>query len=76
MNRPSIVRTSTAELYEAHVLKNYARAPLTLPRDRGSLREGVLLELRGKTLELRPLEACEQGHLAEGVDLDRHGRGS
>jgi acetylornithine/N-succinyldiaminopimelate aminotransferase len=36
MNRPSIVRTSTAELYDAHVLKNYARAPLTLVRGRGT----------------------------------------
>ena len=33
---PSIVRTSTAELYDAHVLKNYARAPLTLVRGRGT----------------------------------------
>ena len=32
MTSPSIVRTSTAELYDAHVLKNYARAPLTLVR--------------------------------------------
>ncbi|MBS0661982.1 MAG: aspartate aminotransferase family protein [Verrucomicrobia bacterium] len=36
MNPPSIVRTSTAELYDANVLKNYARAPLTLVRGRGS----------------------------------------
>ncbi|MES2691823.1 MAG: aspartate aminotransferase family protein [Verrucomicrobiota bacterium] len=36
MNSPSIVRTSTAELYDAHVLKNYARAPLTLVRGRGT----------------------------------------
>lgn len=35
MSTPSIVRTSTAELYDAHVLKNYARAPLTLTRGRG-----------------------------------------
>jgi acetylornithine/N-succinyldiaminopimelate aminotransferase len=33
---PSIVRTSTAELYDAHVLKNYARAALTLVRGRGT----------------------------------------
>jgi acetylornithine/N-succinyldiaminopimelate aminotransferase len=33
---PAIVRTSTAELYDAHVLKNYARAPLTLVRGRGT----------------------------------------
>ena len=33
---PSIVRTSTAELYDAHVLKNYARAPLTLVRGKGT----------------------------------------
>jgi acetylornithine aminotransferase/acetylornithine/N-succinyldiaminopimelate aminotransferase len=32
----SIVRTSAAELYDAHVLKNYARAPITLVRGRGS----------------------------------------
>lgn len=36
MNPPSIVRTSTAELYDAHVLKNYARAPMTLVRGAGS----------------------------------------
>ena len=33
---PSIIRTSTADLYDAHVLKNYARAPLTLVRGRGT----------------------------------------
>ena len=33
---PSIIRTSTADLYDAHVLKNYARAPLTLVRGRGA----------------------------------------
>jgi acetylornithine aminotransferase/acetylornithine/N-succinyldiaminopimelate aminotransferase len=36
MTSPSIVRTSTAELYDAHVLKNYARQPLTLVRGRGT----------------------------------------
>lgn len=36
MTSPSIVRTSTADLYDAHVLKNYARAPLTLVRGRGA----------------------------------------
>ena len=36
MTTPSIVRTSTAELYDAHVLKNYTRAPLTLVRGRGA----------------------------------------
>jgi acetylornithine/N-succinyldiaminopimelate aminotransferase len=36
MTAPSIVRTSTAELYDAHVLKNYARASLTLVRGRGT----------------------------------------
>ena len=36
MTAPSIVRTSTAELYDAHVLKNYARASLTLVRGRGA----------------------------------------
>jgi len=36
MDEPTIVRTSTAELYDAHVLKNYARAPLTLVRGRGA----------------------------------------
>src|SRR5262249_3314210 len=36
MNPPSIVRTSTAELYDANVLKNYARAPMTLVRGKGS----------------------------------------
>ncbi len=33
---PSIVRTSTAELYDAHVLKNYARPAITLVRGRGT----------------------------------------
>ena len=32
MSLPSIVRTNTAELYDAYVMKNYARAPLTLVR--------------------------------------------
>lgn len=36
MTAPSIVRTSTSELYDAHVLKNYARAPITLVRGRGA----------------------------------------
>lgn len=36
MNSPSIVRTSTAELYDAHVLKNYARPAVTLVRGRGT----------------------------------------
>jgi acetylornithine/succinyldiaminopimelate/putrescine aminotransferase len=36
MTSPSIVRTSTADLYDAHVLKNYARSPLTLVRGRGA----------------------------------------
>jgi acetylornithine aminotransferase/acetylornithine/N-succinyldiaminopimelate aminotransferase len=36
MNKPTILRTSTADLYDAHVLKNYARAPLTLVRGRGA----------------------------------------
>ncbi len=36
MSSPSIVRTSTADLYDAHVLKNYARSALTLVRGQGS----------------------------------------
>src|SRR5581483_8294382 len=36
MSSPSIVRTSTAELYDAHVLKSYARPALTLVRGRGT----------------------------------------
>lgn len=35
--QPSVVRTQTADLYDAHVLKNYARAALTLVRGRGAL---------------------------------------
>lgn len=31
-----IIRTHTADLYDAHVLKNYGRAPLTLVRGRGA----------------------------------------
>jgi len=33
---PSIVRTSTAELYDAHVMKNYGRPAITLVRGRGA----------------------------------------
>ncbi|HVU34632.1 MAG TPA: aspartate aminotransferase family protein [Opitutaceae bacterium] len=36
MSQSSIVRTSTAELYDAHVLKNYARPAITLVRGRGA----------------------------------------
>jgi acetylornithine/N-succinyldiaminopimelate aminotransferase len=36
MSSPSIVRTSTAELYDAHVLKSYARPAITLVRGRGT----------------------------------------
>ena len=36
MNPPSIIRTSTAELYDANVLKNYARPALTLVRGAGA----------------------------------------
>ena len=36
MTTPSIVRTSTAELYDAHVLKSYARPAITLVRGRGT----------------------------------------
>lgn len=35
-NRPDVVRTSTADLYDAHVLKNYGRPALTLTRGSGS----------------------------------------
>lgn len=35
MSLPSIVRTNTAELYDAYVMKNYGRAPLTLVRGQG-----------------------------------------
>ena len=37
MNSPTALRTSTADLYDAHVMKNDARAPLTLVRGRGAL---------------------------------------
>lgn len=36
MNSPPIVRTSTAEHYDAHVMKNYARPAITLVRGRGT----------------------------------------
>jgi acetylornithine aminotransferase/acetylornithine/N-succinyldiaminopimelate aminotransferase len=36
MTPPNVLRTSTADLYDAHVMKNYARAPLTLVRGRGA----------------------------------------
>ena len=35
MSLPTIVRTNTAELYDAYVMKNYGRAPLTLVRGQG-----------------------------------------
>ena len=35
MSQPSIVRTNTAELYDAYVMKNYGRPPLTLVRGEG-----------------------------------------
>ena len=35
MNAPTIVRTSTAEIYDAYVMKNYARPALNLVRGRG-----------------------------------------
>ncbi|MBI2518758.1 MAG: aspartate aminotransferase family protein [Opitutae bacterium] len=35
MNQPTIVRTNTAELYDAYVMKSYNRAPLTLVRGQG-----------------------------------------
>ncbi len=37
MNSPTVLRTSTADLYDAHILKNYARAPLTIVRGRGTV---------------------------------------
>lgn len=36
MNRPDVIRTTTADLYDAHVLKNYGRPALTLVRGAGS----------------------------------------
>jgi acetylornithine/N-succinyldiaminopimelate aminotransferase len=36
MSAPSVIRTSTADLYDAHVLKNYARPAITLTRGRGT----------------------------------------
>jgi acetylornithine/N-succinyldiaminopimelate aminotransferase len=36
MSTPTIVRTSTADLYDAYVLKNYARPAVTLVRGRGT----------------------------------------
>jgi len=35
MSLPSIVRTNTAELYDAYVMKNYGTPPLTLVRGKG-----------------------------------------
>ena len=37
MSLPEMTRTSTASLYDAHVLKNYGRPALTLVRGRGAL---------------------------------------
>ncbi len=36
MNSPSVIRTNTAELYDAHVMKNYGRPAITLVRGRGA----------------------------------------
>ena len=36
MTPPSIIRTSTAELYDTYVMKNYARSALTLVRGQGT----------------------------------------
>jgi len=36
MNSPALIRTSTADLYDAHVMKNYARAAITLTRGLGT----------------------------------------
>lgn len=36
MSTPSIIRTSTADLYDAYVMKNYSRAALTLVRGKGT----------------------------------------
>jgi acetylornithine/N-succinyldiaminopimelate aminotransferase len=36
MSSPSVIRTSTADLYDAHVMKNYARAAITLVRGKGT----------------------------------------
>jgi acetylornithine aminotransferase/acetylornithine/N-succinyldiaminopimelate aminotransferase len=36
MSSPTIVRTSTADLYDAYVLKNYARPAVTLVRGKGT----------------------------------------
>jgi acetylornithine/N-succinyldiaminopimelate aminotransferase len=35
MSLPTIVRTNTAELYDAYVMKNYGRAPITIVRGAG-----------------------------------------
>jgi len=35
MNAPTIVRTNTAELYDAYVMKNFAKAPLTIVSGEG-----------------------------------------
>jgi acetylornithine aminotransferase/acetylornithine/N-succinyldiaminopimelate aminotransferase len=36
MNPPALIRTTTADLYDAHVMKNYARAAITLTRGLGT----------------------------------------
>jgi acetylornithine/N-succinyldiaminopimelate aminotransferase len=36
MNPPSIIRTSTADLYDTYVMKNYSRPTLTLVRGQGT----------------------------------------
>src|SRR4051812_11367199 len=36
MSSPSVIRTSTADLYDAHVMRNYARAAITLVRGKGT----------------------------------------
>jgi acetylornithine/N-succinyldiaminopimelate aminotransferase len=36
MSSPSVIRTSTTDLYDAHVMRNYARAAITLVRGKGT----------------------------------------
>ena len=64
MNEPSLVRTSTADLYDAHVMRNYARSALTLVRGEGC---GALMQTAVPVLSLPHRETA----LAMAAQLTR-----
>ena len=60
MSRPDVIRTNTADLYDAHVLKNYGRPALTLVRGSGSV---VWDDQGGRFLDFTSgIAVCALGH--------------